>query len=213
MWFKKLSKLYDDLDIILSKNYLVWLFKFFWFDVCDNELEVYKYELEALEEEFKTKSNIYKIEWKYSFIFAKWQLSWPEINWWKLRNYPRVSFNKKLALSNDSWLILTIDDIKELFDFVWIGVHRDEKIIIRHELELNEEHLKSKANIFKVNWLWDFWNASWVCTWPKIQWKHLKYFPNAKFNRINGFWNLKWVISSIEWLKKLFKFVWMDVID
>jgi hypothetical protein len=160
--------------------------------------------LEAYEDRLKNESNIFLIDWIWYFWDASGHLLWRKY----LRSFPSSTFNKKNWLWNNTWnkkwFIENIEQLKELFSFMWLRVATEEEEILRWK-EIIESYrgiLESECWIILNNWKWDFSKSKNYMFMRNI----FRNFPNATFNKKHGLWNYRWFIESMWDLEKLFVF-------
>lgn len=116
-------------------------------------------------------------------------LTWKRV--WKWMIYEKC----KDIIDNINWLFT--DNIKN-----W-----------KLELELHENELRECWIIRTKDNKWYLKNAKSIRRWPKIWWKNLMCYPNLAFNKFNWIWNAEWMIISKVDLEKLFRLLWMDIVN
>lgn len=168
--------------------------------------------------ELESKANItYDKKTKlWYFGDAKWHSRWPKILWKNLKHYPNTMFNRSNWVWDKTWAISNIEDLKQLFQILWLSVaseweeiERWKNIILEsiHDLEVAGIIYDSSEEI------WYFWDIKWNTHWPSIEGKRLMSFPNWKFNQSKGVWNNNGTIQNPTELRKMFESLWFICSD
>lgn len=109
---------------------------------------------------------------------------------------------------------LTIDT-KTKIDEVFLHDWNLNKELLTYKSDLLSivDELIEQSGLLKLEWWFYFWNMKWKSTWPKINWKALNTFPSCTFNKKNNLWNKEWKIGSVDNLKSLFIFLWIEILE
>ncbi len=146
------------------------------------------------------------------FAYLKTRGPWSRIDGWFFQTFPSPSFNIRHKIGNARWHIKDPLDISRLFTVLWlrIATFEEEKARFANLIRGAEWDLLN-AWIIHEDGVWYFGDARWTDSWPEIQGRPLKRFPNVIYNQDHKIGNQQWVIQAIDDISRLFRSLWLTV--